>query len=68
MSNKLTKQQVEYIVEAILEYADFEVEVNGYRDYSVTPSVGKIELQKIRDIINSEITSKKKHKFWRIRK
>ena len=38
---RLTKQQLEEIISAVFDYADYDVETNGYRDYDITGWIAK---------------------------
>jgi len=39
---KISKRQLNEIIELVHDWSDFEVEVTGYRDYDVVPYIDKM--------------------------
>jgi len=64
---RLTKKKAEAIIDVVFDYADFDVEVCGYRDYDVIPSIQGKGIDKVREIIEeilNEVDKGRPHR-WR---
>lgn len=64
---KITNKQIEEIIDIVLDYADYDVDVMGPQDYDVTPSMTKTGQEQTRVVVN-EILNKGGIFRWIIRK
>lgn len=56
---KLTKKQLDDIIEVVFDYAEYDIEVNGPQDFDVVPKIPKNEADNVRFSIRKIIDENK---------
>jgi len=65
VTKRKINKAVDEIIDAVLDYIDFELEVNGYRDYDVYPHITKEDKPIIANLLY-EILTDKKRMWWKL--
>ena len=63
---KVFMDKVDEIIDAVLDNADFEVDVCGYQDYDVLMFVNKKDKDKVAELLWEILTDKKPRKHWKL--
>lgn len=62
-----TDKQISEIIDIVLDYADYDVDVMGHRDYDVTASMTEMSQKQAKIVIN-EILGKRGVLKWIVKK
>lgn len=66
ITRKKVNKVVEEIIDAVLDNADFDVEINGYHDYDVIPYIHISERPAIAKLVYEILTDKRPRKWWKL--
>lgn len=66
ITKKRINKATDEIIDAILDNADFEVDVNGPQDYDVLMFINKRDKPVVAKLLYEILTDKKPHKWWQL--
>ena len=66
VTKRRVNKAVEEIIDVVFDHADFDIDVNGYQDYDITPYIHISSRPAVAKLLYEILTDKKPHKHWKL--